>query len=204
MPGQRFQSRSFSSLQVLAFLFVAAIGSAQGIAGARYRIAEADIVAELRAIGLNVGLSQVHLPAYISSAIEAPKLGIITAEPIGTNQARLELSCSKASECLPFFATVDVKEPDIFSAEIRLKTREGPANRQPTLRNGATPANEARLKVGSLATLEIRDSHIHIRLQVLTIDSGAIGQQVRVSTLDRKKVFRATVTGEDTVTGVME
>ena len=41
-------------------------------------------------------------------------------------------------------------------------------------------------------------------LQVLVIDSAAIGQQVRVCTLDRKKVFHATVTGEGTLTGGIE
>ena len=49
--------------------------------------------------------------------------------------------------------------------------------------------------------LTIRDGHLNIRLQVLAIDSGRMGQHVRACTLDRKKVFRATVTGEDTVTG---
>jgi flagella basal body P-ring formation protein FlgA len=50
----------------------------------------------------------------------------------------------------------------------------------------------------------MRDGHLDIHLQVLAIDTGTIGQQVRVSTLDRKKVFHGIVTGSATVTGEME
>jgi len=187
-------------LQVAALSLLATMACAQGIAGTRYRIAEADVTKELSAIGLNVGASQVHFPAYISSATETPKLEILAAGASGANQVRLELSCPTASECLPFFATVDVEEPDLFSAEVRLKIRNAiTPNRQPTL-----PSKEARLTVGSHAVLVIRDGHVDIHLQVLAIDSGAIGQQVRVCTLDRKKIFRATVTGEGIVTGIAE
>jgi len=200
MPEQISRWRSFRPLYVTAFLLLATMGAAQGIADIRYRIAEADVAKELRVLGLNVSASQVHLPTYISSTTEAPKLEIFAARTIGTNQVRLELNCPTSSECLPFFATVDVEEPDSFSAEVRLKLRRaiGP-NRQPTL-----PSKEARLTVGSHAVLVIRDGHVDIHLQVLAIDSGAIGQQVRVCTLDRKKVFRATVTGEGTVMGMTE
>jgi hypothetical protein len=205
MREQRPQGHSFRPLQAAALSLVASVATAQGIAGTRHRIAEADVAKELSVIGLNVGVSQVHLPAYISSETEAPKLEIVTVEPIGANQVRLELSCPTASDCLPFFATLDVKEPDLFSAEVRLKTREAiGANHQPATRIGAAPINQAKLRVGSHVVLLIRDGHVDIHLQVLAIDSGAIGQQVRVCTLDRKKVFRATVTGEDTVTGMME
>jgi hypothetical protein len=205
MPEHRGQWHSFRLLQTAALLLVASMAAAQGIAGPRYRIAEADIARELSVIGLNIDVTQVHFPAYISSATEAPKLEIVTAEPIGADQVRLEISCLTASECLPFFATVDVKEPGPFSAEVRLKTHKAiAANRQPVLQLGVAPINQARLRVGSHAVMLIRDGRVDIRLQVLAIDSGAIGQQVRVCTLDRKKVFRATVTGEGTVTGMME
>jgi flagella basal body P-ring formation protein FlgA len=52
--------------------------------------------------------------------------------------------------------------------------------------------------------LRICSGHLDIHLQVLAMDSGLIGQQVRVCTLDRKTVFHAVVTGEATVTGAME
>jgi flagella basal body P-ring formation protein FlgA len=45
---------------------------------------------------------------------------------------------------------------------------------------------------------------LNIRLQVVAMDSGAVGQQVRVCTLDRRKVFHGTVMDEETVAGVME
>ena len=205
LPEQRGQWRSLRLLQAVALLVLANMAAAQGVSGTRHQIVAADIAKELSSVGFDVGLSQIHLSAYITSATEAPKLEIVTAESIGANQVRLEISCSSASECLPFFATVDVKEPASFSAEVRPKTREAiAANRRAAAPIGTASINDARLRVGSHAVLVIRDTHLDIHLQVLAIDSGAIGQQVGVCTLDRKKVFRATVTGESTVTGMPE
>lgn len=205
MPKRKSQWRSLRPLQTAALLLMAGVAAAQGISGVRHRIGEADVARELSSIGLNVGLSQVHLPAYITSATAAPRLKIVTAESIEANQIRVELSCPMASECLPFFATLDVEAADLFSAAARLKSREAIAsNRRPEVSSGAGPINESRLRVGSHAVLVIRDANIDIHLQVLAMDSGTIGQQVRVCTLDRKKVFHATVAGQGTVTGMME
>jgi hypothetical protein len=192
-------------LQVAALLVFANATLAQGLATSRYPVSEADIAKALSVVGLSVEASQVHLPVQMNAAIESPKLEIVTAKPMGNSQLRLELRCPTVAECLPFFAMLDVENVNLISAEIQSKSVAAiAASHQPKVRIGDSSATPMRLRVGSHAVLVIRDGHLDIRLQVLAIDSGVMGEQVRVCTLDRKKVFHATVIGEATVTGVME
>lgn len=205
MLRESSQSRLFDVLRTTALLLLANAAMAQGLLGSRYPIHEADIAKELGVVGVSVNASQVHLPAHMSSANASPKLEIVTSQPIGYNQVRIELRCTAVEECLPFFATVDVKDAKRASTEIQLKTAPATAvSHQAALRIVGESVNLPRLTVGSHAVLIIQSGHLDIHLQVLAIDSGAVGQQVRVCTLDRKKVFHATVVGEDTVTGEIE
>ena len=204
MVGERSRSRLFDKLPV-AMLMLASAATAQGLIGSRYPISGADIAKALSAVGVSVEASQVRVSSYMSAAIDSPKLEIVTAKPMGYNQVRLELHCATTAECLPFFATVDVKNADLISAKLQSKSVVATSTgHQAAGQIGAGLSSQARLRVGSHAVLTIRDGHLDIHLQVVVMDTGAIGQEVRVSTLDRKKVFHATVTGEATVTGVME
>jgi len=205
MLEEKFRSCVFSILKAAALLMLANAVMAQSLTGSRYPISAGDVTRALGIVDVSVDASQVHLPAHMSAAIASPKLEIVMAQPLGDNQVRIELRCSAAGECLPFFATVDVKDANLVSSNIRLKTASATSpNHQAATRIGGESVSRPRLTVGSRAVLLIQDGHLQIHLQVLAIDSGAIGQQVRVCTMDRKKVFHATVTGEGTVSGVME
>ena len=204
MLAGRRQFRLFSMLQMPAMALLASAAVAQGLAGSRYLISEADIVKQLSVLGVRVDVSQVHLPLHMSAAVASPKLEIVTAQSIGDDQVRVELRCGEASDCLPFLATVAVRDSDLVAAEIRSRIGLATDGQQTLSQNGMSTGPRARLGVGSRAVMIIRDGHLDIHLQVLAIDSGSIGQQIRVCTLDRKKVFHAIITDEGTVTGVME
>jgi len=201
MPGLRDGLRLLHLLTVGLF-FVANVALAQNLISARHTIVEADVARKLSIDGIAVNASQIHLATRITSAKLSPELEIVSAEPLGSNQVRLELRCATASECLPFLATLEVRDAVADSAEIRSKMGSSTLVHEPMpMGEGAL---QLRLTVGSHAVLIIREGHLEIHLRVLAIDTGKIGQQVRVCTLDRKKVFEATVTGEEVVTGVVE
>lgn len=205
MFGERSQSRLIGIFPTVASLLLASVAMAQGLTGSRYPISESDITKALSVLGVNVDASQVHLPAYVSAAIASPKLGIVTAQPLGAAQVRIELRCPTTEECLPFFASLDAKDANLVSADIQLKTASATAGVQQTaVRITGESVSRPQLRVGAHAVLTIRDGHLDIHLPVLAIDSGVVGQQVRVCTLDRKKIFHTTVTGEGTVAGGVE
>ena len=206
MFEEKRHPRLFGTLQVTLLLSLAGCAMAQGLNGSRYPITETDIAKELNVAGIDADASRVHLPVHMDAADASPKLEIVTAQPLRDRQLRLELRCSTTSECLPFLAMLDVDDANLVAAAIRLKIGLANTSRPQMAPRGVIQVDEDRpkLKVGSRAVLDMRDGQMEIHLQVLAIDSGSIGQQVRVCTLDRKKVFQATVTGEGTVTGVMK
>ena len=149
MVGERSRSRLFDKLPV-AMLMLASAATAQGLIGSRYPISGADIAKALSAVGVSVEASQVRVSSYMSAAIDSPKLEIVTAKPMGYNQVRLELHCATTAECLPFFATVDVKNADLisgelFSAKSVVATSTG---HQAAGQIGAGLSSQARLRVG--------------------------------------------------------
>jgi hypothetical protein len=203
-----FSGKSRSRLPgiLLAAVLVLLTGAvtAQGLPGSRYPISAADIAKELAVVGINMQTSQVHIPAGMSAAGISPNLEIVTAEPIGHDQVRLELRCATVGECLPFFAILDVEKAKLVSAELQLKSQGAAAGHQTATQVIASRSSQPQVRGGSRVVMIIQDDHMDIHLHVLAIDTGAMGQQVRVSTFDRKKIFHATVTGEGTVTGVIE
>lgn len=203
MFPERRRLRLTGILSIAALIAAAGTAFAQDLPGSRYPISKADIARELGVVGVSVGASQVHVPAGMSATSVSPKLEIVTVEPLG-NQVRLQLRCSTIAECLPFFATLAVKDANLVSAEIRLKSAGATAASRQMAMQSESPVSQPQIRVGSHAVLIMQDGHLDIHLQVLAIDAGVLGQQVRVSTLDRKKVFHATVTGEGIVTGAIE
>ena len=57
------------------------------------------------------------------------------------------------------------------------------------------------VRPGDHAVLLLEDSHMRITLPVIAIDSGRVGGEVRVSSLDRKTTFRAIVLESGAVRG---
>lgn len=215
MLRSRHQLSVIGTLQAAVLMWLGSTAVAQEFNSSRYWISEADIVKELGSVGLSVDASQIHLSVRMSAAV-SPKLEVVATEPLSDNQVRIELRCADGAECLPFFATLNVKDAILVSAAIRSKAGAEAHLNKSTSHSGVEPGREpgtalspapeypAKLKVGSQAVMEIREGRMDIHLQVLAIDTGVVGQQVRVCTLDRKRVFHATVTGEETVIGVVE
>lgn len=205
MCGPRRRLNLAIVLYAAFFAILTNIALGQDFGSARYAISAADVLKAISASGVNVKLNQVHVPVHMSASIASPNLQFVAAVPEDDDQVRLELRCPIATECLPFFATLEVKDAHVVAEQ--LQSKSDPVNneiQQTTLQRGENHNNQPRIRVGSSAMLIIRDGHLDIHLKVVAIDSGVVGQQVRVSTLDRKKVFHATVTDQGVVTGVLE
>lgn len=187
-----------------ALIFLANLALAQNVGVLRYPISENEIAKVLVALGMSVDASQIHIPVHMSAAIAEPKLEIVTASPLGSNQIRLEFRCQATSVCLPFLAILDVRNAASVVSVLRSEASPVSLAGHPTTLRMVDPLARPQLKVGSRAVMEIRDGHMDIHLPVLAMDTAAIGQALRVCTLDRKRVFHATVTGDRTVAGAMQ
>lgn len=204
-----FAVRGFTALWVITGLRL----SAQSEPNGRRPISVAVIAAALRSDGLDVEPSQIHLPMSLSSASASPELEVLATERLSRNRIGLLLRCRKAGDCVPFHATVELandSDDAVLSAvqghrlkaQMQRKDDEANASAAPvSMEDNRQLETSSPVRVGYRVVLLMRDGHLRIQLPVIAVDSGAIGAEIRVCTMDRKKIFHATVLDKNTVEG---
>lgn len=202
-------------MRLLALLLpvAASLASAQKVGGVCYPITSATVADSLRANGVGVNSSQVRLPMKLTASVPAPQFEIVATRRVNDQEIRLELRCHGIDVCLPFDALVGVADANAVTVKMQPLRPGGGSTRgagprseiandasRPDVKDGTAP----QLRVGMQAVLVIEDGCMQIHFPVIAIDSGSLGSLVRVSTLDRKKTFRALVIGDGVVRGVIE
>ena len=138
------------------------------------------------------------MPFEIATASASPKLVVGSAEALPSGRLRVRIACSDPHDCLPFFATVQ------YANDTASKVAESSyvgSSFKPVL--PIRTVETAALRPGEHAVLLLEDKQMQITLPVLSIDGGALGSTVRVSSLDRKKVYVATVVAMQVVRGAL-
>jgi hypothetical protein len=152
------------------------------------------IASALQMAGFGVTPAQLQVPGFLTAATATPKLQLSAVDLLPDGRLRVRLACEQASECVPFLVTVQgIGHP-----------ATGIAALQKTMARGAGDLSRgALLQAGQHTTLVMQSDHMLISLPVIAIDSGRPGTDIRVSSLDRKQIFRGVVTEEQTVRGTL-
>ena len=172
--------------------------SAPGGPPIRYTIPNTVIAAALSAEGLDASADHLHLAAPLTAATASPRLRIASAEARPDGTLQLRLLCRSSVECLPFFVTI-TSAPDSAGLLGKLALRQASSR-------AATSSLEhpSGIAVGAHITLLLTDPQMHLRFPALAIDAGTPGTEIRVSSLDRKQTWRATVVDATTVQGGLQ
>ena len=185
-----------------ASLLAVLLGVAPAILGAqvsgpvRQPLSTAAVASALAPEGLNVTPAQVSLPMPLTATVAAPALHIAAAELLPGGRLQLRLTCRNPAECLPFHATVDLHASGTAIASLAsLHTSPAPGP------STTLPDSGSSLRIGSRATLFLEGGHTHIQLPVISLDGGTPGTEIRVSSLDRKTVYRGVIVDRDTIRG---
>lgn len=178
------------------FLLTAAAASLPAdAAAARSAITPVEIAAAVNRFGIPVAPQQIVLSSNVAATSATPRLQVESVQRWNSGQLMVRLSCAGADECVPFFA------------ELRLNPQaqtQSPAQADPALmavnlqRSGSTsPLVHANLP----ATLYLDGDHVHIRLTVICLQNGKLGQTVRASDKDRKIFYTAQVADNGVLKG---
>ncbi len=163
----------------------------------RVPLTGATVAAALTGAGLPVEGSQIELPGALATTNTDPQLRVTGAELLPDGHLRVRLACRQAGECQPFMATLRSSGPEAMAGLLALRRSLQPPSAAHS--NG----NTDRLIAGQHATLHLESTHMLITVPVVAIDSGAPGTEVRVSSLDRKQLYRAVVADAGTVRGAL-
>ncbi len=188
-PGKRV-------LTALMALCVGPAIAAQG-RGTRFPLPVAAVMTTLQRAGLSVDIAHLEMPTNMTSTSSQPSLHIAGAELLSDGRLRVRLSCEVLAECQPFFVNTAVA-----THETELLTLASLRSTLPSERP-SKPLNRAVLKAGDQVQLFLHDERMRISMPVISIDSGTVGAEVRVSSLDHKQTFRAFVVSASLVRGVL-
>lgn len=161
----------------------------------RHPITTDRVAAAVSVAGFRVSPDQVTLLSDVVATTDAPQLRVRSIEPSGERHAIARLECAEADQCLPFFVRLRFSpqpEAATSSASDRSSASAEPAKIQ------AAPIVAHR---GSSMTLLLDSGHVHITLQVTSLENGTAGQQIRVADKDHHLVYTAQVVSETVARG---
>lgn len=179
--------------------------------GPRYPISTLRVAQALVGYGLKVTPEEIRLPAMLSATSASPQLELVSMRPAAAQLVQLELRCHAPGECLPFFVLLNVPAGAVQSLVAAFKNNDKspqPETLQNVVAGQAAPKSIQptgdRMRVGASITLLLEDGQMRIQFPAVALDSGAPGSIVRVSTIDRRKTFRATVVSPTIAEGDIE
>ena len=163
----------------------------------RFPITATQISQVLLPAALALTPGDIELPLPLSTAVDSPHLAIRGADPLGETHLRLRINCTVPGECLPFFVVLNLHDKKHASAAQDLLN----SSFSPAL--PISPASTPVVRAGERAVLLLEDHHMQITLPVITIDTGKLGTEVRVTSLDRKQTYRGFVIETGVIRGAL-
>ena len=160
-----------------------------------YPISTGNVAATISASGMTKLPEQVTFLTEVVATSPAPALKLRSVEKIGSERLSARIECISSDECLPFFVaiqTVQGSEQQIAA----ISARYSPA--------GTTSRAAAVVRAGTIVNLFLDGEHLHIRIPVVCLESGAPGQSIRVQDKSKRLVFTAQVVDGSAVRGRLQ
>jgi len=184
--------------------FVAFAAMATVAIAAALPASENSVVDENRVL---FALAVAHVPVRSASVefltpitLREPRatLKVERIEKAQGDSALARISCPAVGECVPFF--VILHWSDAFERETAL----GPVRAQPSrLSAKPVPSKPILVRAGQSATLLLDNAKIHISTPIICLQNGSQGQQIRVSSLDHKRIALAEVIDSGVLRGTL-
>jgi len=174
----------------------------------RFPLSTAQIVDAMRERQMLTEGVQLRLSVPITTIAANPLLEVQDIAPVNAHEFRLRIACRDRSECLPFFATATYPGATGTSAShAKADQQPVPARSLPpaasTAIKGASSGETPLLRSGSPATLDFDGERVHVRVEVICLESGATGDKIRVATRDHKQIYVAEIVAPRALKGTL-
>jgi hypothetical protein len=176
----------------------AAPGAVQRFSLSQEQVREV-VVGGFAARGIGMDGALIELPMKVITSVVDPALEIRSIENIpglrtnGKSESRsaVRMRCRQPGTCLPFYAIVRWPEG---------VDRDG-VHSSVKVESIVNPKADVMMRVGAHATLVMDDGHMHIRLAVVSLESGVAGSSIRVATPDHRKIYVGHVVSAELLKG---
>jgi hypothetical protein len=190
----RFRNRIV--LFTLAVVLAASCHAAS-VAAASYVTAD-QILSAVAAARVPVRSAEVEFLTPIVLNLPGAMLRLAHIERSQSDSAVARLTCANPGECLPFFVILHWSDPGERIAVL------GPLRSQPVRVNPAPRAAKVLLvRAGRQATLLMQNEKMRIATAIICLQNGSLGEQIRVSSLDHRRIMTAEVVDSGLLKGII-
>jgi hypothetical protein len=204
------------ALAVVATISLAAATPFANAQAKRFPVTTDMILSAMQQRQLSIDGVQVRISAPVTAAVPNPSLDIQNFSSIDRQNAQIRIGCRNHNECISFYVAVT------WPAQPSAQQKPAEQGRQSTSNTDVEPSapgtttttfpaevNQFRqiptpspvLRAGTPVTLVMENGPIHIRLHVISLQNGTVGETVRVSTPDRKQTFTAEILAPNLLKG---
>lgn len=166
---------------------VAGCALAAGTAAAEetYPVSASRVAEVFATEGVSVPASDISVPAGIATRRAEAELRIVSIAAAAGSARRywIKVECSETGDCLPFYVSVDSTTP------LASGVRQVSAGRLLPQHHAGAPA----IRAGAHMMLVIHGDRTLITLSVVTLQSGDIGDVIRVETPDHKQILQGQI-----------
>jgi hypothetical protein len=181
-------------------LFMVAIslcGWGQSQPRQRFALTVRQVAQTLTDKGIRTTDQEVSLLAKVVATEPNPALDVLSVDPLGDQSAgehaetrfRIRMACHLPGRCLPFYALVKWPEGVVEHAD---------GSSTASIASGILApkrSGDFTIRSGDYATLVMDDQRARIRVSVVSLENGVIGQKIRVASPDHKQKYVAEVVG---------
>jgi hypothetical protein len=179
---------------ILIGLLTGAAAVPAAAAAGHYVISAQQVAAAISNMGVPTEPAQVVLLSNVAANTARPRLQVASIERWGANGVVARLQCESQEECLPFFVKLHLQE--------RNQLPVGPSEPQTAATPApAKPAARVAMRAGSPAILMLDGPHMQIRVSVVCLDAGEMGQTIHATDPDHRRVYAALVVGDGLLKG---
>lgn len=175
---------------ILCCALGAAAAHPAAAAPGRHSITAAEVADAMNGIGLRISPDRITFLSNVVSTTSTPILQVKSIELADGHRATARLACEQPAECVPFLVGLrlvpnsDAPASPPASPAIPASVPAEPA--------GSAPQRPA-VTSGSKAILLLVGEHMQIRLPVICLQSGNVGQTIRVASPDHRQTYTAQV-----------
>jgi hypothetical protein len=161
----------------------------------RFALTVHQVAQTLSDKGIRTTDQEVSLLAMVIATEPNPALDVLSVDPLSDQsvgehietRSRIRMACHLPGRCLPFYAIVRWPEGVVEHADDS-STASIASGILVLKRSG-----EFTIRSGEYATLVMDDERAHIRVSVVSLENGIIGQKIRVASPDHKHKYVAEV-----------
>ncbi|MDQ2844715.1 MAG: hypothetical protein M3Y72_27470 [Acidobacteriota bacterium] len=179
-------------------ILLAALSLPAQAASGREAITAVQIAAAIEDAGIKASAAQITLLSDVVAKTSAPALKVMSIREGAGNLATVRMGCVLRDECLPFIVTVRRSQKD-YSSRVPVIAEQQLSRRLPL----DAPKSKVVLRTGSPAILLLDGRHVHIRIAVVCLENGSIGQTIRVTGKGRAQTYMAEVCSDGLLRGTL-